>query len=806
MDSEERLELERELAAQLAVLHEPDDEEREEECALESQRSQDPFYVRLDLDQVLRECETSGDDEIAAVGGSTWALLLTNVQQCEADFFQPMKLELQELRDTILSSSSIEQDRSLCASSEPEKKTPSQDQKAELDEARKTAEPSIIMTRKPEEAVVSSPAEEQDRSLDDVISNASDDTPTDDPASEPSGHAIHAPAQSPRSTEAKGTATTHCIDDQEILSSVSQDALNEVRAQQMQLIQVQLEERQRWRRQIQKQQAREQEQAARWLQALEMEMQMQDQVHQQRARERLEALELRRMQQEEELVRLWLDHERESRERESLAREEQLSRALHERLEQQERQQSLERSRMAQEEALVWRLLKLEQERQRKQKLTEEKCTLRRLFMAVLTQLLQLHTARLVEQKRAEDAARKRELRANADMRREELTQRRVMTQLLAFEDEQRRQQARTCMALEDELAFRLRQLELERIAHDRQQMSQEDDRAFRYRQNLERELRLNREAMVQEDSLARLYQAQTERRRIGISTIARRRAHILKQGLLASSVDQWRRVVQCQHRAARCLQRFWRMQLAIMLEQCDDEEPESDDPAVIAAAMAVQSAFRGFSIRRKFANALEMAKLVAADDGEMFENVDLDELIALPPELADGWENPVLPIRMATRIHSSPGIQPPSNNHFESSVQAEEDEEDATSRSTEDNHGEHEQQEPQTKQIPEQNLAVSIWSRMRRAKRKTQNAALERVKQQDPAYRVQKLLHRVSATSTTAAAGNQMTHSLNEDKQQPATTVTWSTSNDSSKKKKKVKLPSLVDRLRKKTAAARDG
>lgn len=784
MDSEERLELERELAAQLAALHEPDADE-EDECAFVSQRSQDAVYVRLDLDQVLSECEPSADHEIAAISGSTWTLLLTNVQQCEADFFQPMKLELQELRDLILSSS-IEKDRPLCPSSEPEA-TPAEDRKAD-DLAPKTSDISIITTRKQDDATVLRSTEEQDQSLGHAlaISNAPVDTSTYDAANEPC-----APIQSSCSTDAKEAATTAaplCIDDPEILSSDSQDALNEVRAQQMRLIQVQLEERERWRQQIQEQQEREQEQAARWLQALELEMQLQDQAHLQRARERLEAVERRRMQHEEALVRLWLNREQEDRERELLAHEEHLSREFDKHLKQQERQQSLERSRMNQEEALVWRLLKLQQDQQHKLKLKEEKCTMRRLFIAALAELVQVHIVRLAQQKRTEDAARKRELRANANMRREELTQRRLTTQLQAVEDEQHRQRARTSMAFEDELSFTLRQLEIQRLGHERQQMTQEDDNGHRYRQNIQRELRLNRQAMDQEDSLARLYQAQIERLHIGISTVVRIREHILKRCLFEASIDRWQRVVQCEQRAVRCLQRFWRLQLTILQQQREGEADESD-PTVIAAAMAVQSAFRGFSIRRKFANALAMAKLVGADDDDaaLFENVDMDELIALPPELSDGWENPVLPVLMAARFHSPNRVQPHTS---ESSVHGEED---WNANDAED------QEEPQEVQR-EANFAASIWSRMRRAKRKTQAAAFERVKQQDPTYRVQKLLHRVS---TKSFSSNQTAHSLNEDKQ--SVTVTWSTSRDSSKKRKKVKLPSLVDRLRKKTAAARD-
>ncbi|KAJ0397387.1 hypothetical protein ATCC90586_000912 [Pythium insidiosum] len=71
----------------------------------------------------------------------------------------------------------------------------------------------------------------------------------------------------------------------------------------------------------------------------------------------------------------------------------------------------------------------------------------------------------------------------------------------------------------------------------------------------------------------------------------------------------------------------------------------------------------------------------------------------------------------------------------------------------------------------PGGSLAAVLWNRMRHKAKKRQHQLDERQRQQDPAYLT--------------------------------TSVTWS-SNPDKKKSGKVKLPSLVERLRKKTAATR--
>ncbi|GMF12683.1 unnamed protein product [Phytophthora lilii] len=289
-----------------------------------------------------------------------------------------------------------------------------------------------------------------------------------------------------------------------------------------------------------------------------------------------------------------------------------------------------------------------------------------------------------------------------------------------------------------------------------------------------------------------------------------------------AKRIQIWHRSCQQRH------QQFASVESLLVLEDISDDEEqpqvENDggastikttdctvfvDSVNQEAALRLQSTFRGFHVRRKYANALALAHVV--DEGnESFEAVDLDDLIELPPELEDGWENPVLPASAVLAQRYSPLKRQYSNYEDKFSQHIDNNREENYEMDDECLHD----CSPITEadRTPkERNLAATLWNKIKRVKQRQQHAQLERNRQQDPVYRVQKLLNR--KTNVGYASQHRHTSSNNQDSnsysqnpqggQKVVNMVSWS-SPSNTKKKPKVKLPSLVERLRKQTMAER--
>ncbi|GMF33244.1 unnamed protein product [Phytophthora fragariaefolia] len=241
------------------------------------------------------------------------------------------------------------------------------------------------------------------------------------------------------------------------------------------------------------------------------------------------------------------------------------------------------------------------------------------------------------------------------------------------------------------------------------------------------------------------------------------------------------------------------------------DLEGHIDSEENQEAALRLQSTFRGFHVRRKFVNALALAQTVRGpEESDTFDAVDLDDLIQLPPELVDGWEDPVLPPSV---IHSvgEHSLMQHTNYEEERSEQIDNnEEEDATRLQNHNRVKENVSNAPADNNAPkEQNLAATLWNKMKRAKQRQQQAQQERKRQQHPAYRVQKLLNRKPSAhqgTNQNGHGNQSSRSqlhTPQGTQKATNMVSWS-STCKTKKKPKVKVPSLVERLRRQTMAER--
>ncbi|KDO28846.1 hypothetical protein SPRG_22177 [Saprolegnia parasitica CBS 223.65] len=219
-----------------------------------------------------------------------------------------------------------------------------------------------------------------------------------------------------------------------------------------------------------------------------------------------------------------------------------------------------------------------------------------------------------------------------------------------------------------------------------------------------------------------------------------------------ASRARWWRGWVHMhiERRAARCLQRCWR--------QLQERRRHA------YAAARVQSAFRGFHLRRKLASALELAKFVDNDDFE-YDQVDVDAFLgpvdALdlddepPPMPRVGWEATPETETEPIEETSDVVLADASNAVINNTHRAENEEED----------------EAPPMQAPPESTASKLYQRMQKA------VKMHRPK---PARKPPPKKDRVDDASTS---------------------VTWSTSG---KKAKKVNVPSLVERLRRTTAASR--
>ncbi|OQR82765.1 hypothetical protein ACHHYP_15583 [Achlya hypogyna] len=206
-------------------------------------------------------------------------------------------------------------------------------------------------------------------------------------------------------------------------------------------------------------------------------------------------------------------------------------------------------------------------------------------------------------------------------------------------------------------------------------------------------------------------------------------------------SFSAWVRAFQVRGRrahAAVCIQRRWRQR-----RQHD-------------AAARVQSAFRGFHVRRKIASALALAKFVDDDDFE-YEAVDVDDFLG-PVDVLDLDDEP--PPR--NWEPETPPVDAPDCGPEDDGREASEEEADLPT--------------PAPAAEAEASAVSKLYQRMQRA-----------IKAKPRVDRGKKALPK----KTPAASSN---HDVSQ-------SVTWSTSG---KKAKKVNVPSLVERLRRATAATR--
>ncbi|KAF1333355.1 Leucine-rich repeat, ribonuclease inhibitor subtype, partial [Globisporangium splendens] len=713
MDAEERRALEEKLAAALAELSDDEhDSIQEDDGNGGVQRSNYAVqeYVRLDLDQVLRQvaAETANvsfvpvaDEEKNDEEPTSWHLLLATVAKCDSECFQAFQCELYDVHTTILSSLTSQQMRSCDMNAEMETRSNEASGDQNASEVLPSPPPPLAAAK----SIEGGRAGTEDRiqeSIGDVSSKEAPSLLLEPPQREKD--ALSAATAKSTLHDPSATATTTWKED--IVAAITGSAVRE--------------------------------------HANEVELTTPDQ------HEPATSLD-------NSPSPVWAQREHEAQEHANKQRE-----------------------------ANELRMMQLEE------------LTMRKWMMVVA------------------------QIQERSYMAREELSQRRVMAQVRALEDERRRQYERDAMVQEDTFS-RAWILALQQIVmRDRLEMEQEDYFACEWRAQERREQDRDRLAMAQEEELARRVQLQEvqlqNRRRQQRREACSRVLLWCKKRSLGFAFRHWRQVVELRRDAACCIQRAYRHYLShqskhddVTNEVLNSPGSAYDSTEAAAAAMVVQSTFRGFSIRRKFANALEVANLVRRsgdyDDVE-FGEINLDDLIQMPPELEDGWEDPVLPApRPSHHYHGGLQQHPEVSNQGNETV----DELDEDARSP----YECQQQAAMPSAVRNfaqpapTNLAASLWDKMRKLKQRQRHAADERVREQDPTYRLQKLMHKGSSKprappvkasnnnpvpSAAGGGGRNMSSS--------ASTVVWGTSGE--KKKPKVKLPSLVERLRKKTEAAR--
>lgn len=913
MDAEERRALEAELAEDLAGLGDDDDDYVDGHHAVDERDARsgpgsvegESEYVRLDLDHLMWQFAAISDQKITkqqssaaskedklAPAMSSWELLLASVQTSDAEFFQFIRQDLHDIQTTILTRSSP--DTLLPLSRGPgfdpapiDAADPLQHIGNALPLSPSLAASATISSETGAEAIENGSANEGKEQIPKARGDPEPETreriPTREELSSivampssPAPNSDRAAAEDRREKQQKASDATQCeISSSSALPAQSPEPsvpdqesqlLDQARQRQLKLIQEQHLTRQRQLQRAQEAHQLEQKLIACQIQEMEKRFaeeevaQKRRELAQQQARERLA------MQKEEMLARIYLAEAQRAKETERMIMEEQRSRAYNHFLLNEQQNRERERLAMASEETLAWKRVRFEAEKQRRERLLEEKCILRRRFNNVMFQLVARHEAKVAEQKKQEDSAKRREAREMTLMRSEEFSQRRVFAQRRALEEEMNRNREREAMAKEDSYSHDWAAETLQQTNRERSEMEQEDRLAMELRIAAEkRKEDMNRLLMAREEERSRMAQVleiQREHLCVKRQAICRRLLVHRKRGAyLGLAWSKWTRVVADQVdavlRIQRCYRAHRRRQIRGSAEDfsgADEDECEATAEyaeEASAAAMVVQSMFRGFSIRRKFANALEMAQLVGDVDELEFGEVNLDELIQMPPELEDGWENPVLP---GARHYQQRGAS--VVNHLDEEDGPESGDYDDPERNEDcDNRypsgcgnaaaavnsvldrvggGRGGSQyfnnvvAPQVQyskgQLPPDDatppvpaplasLAANLWDKMRKMKQKQRHAAEERSREQDPTYRLQKLMSKgnkktqqqqqLAKTTNNSNNGNQGHGAISTASNPP--TISWGSSNGNGEKKKpKVKLPSLVERLRKKTEAAR--
>ncbi|KAH7491674.1 hypothetical protein KRP22_002857 [Phytophthora ramorum] len=861
-EAEERRALERELADELAALSAQDvgfganfDRADYQSGDLSSNGQDEESYVRLDLDKVLQQVTelpvvSSDEDESEA---TSWELLLQSVERSDREFYQPFHEDLHEIRASFLDgnpSAEHQEQKNVCKI-EPEGRVRldvAVSQSEQIDSPPLAEIVKIAVATREDE--IPSCKTEADRTATVGPLESVSDTPLE--------RSTEVAPTGPRSHGFDdATAHTPPLSDDHPTTSISKQLLEDDQAvrKQLQEIARQQEVRESRRLKAQARHQRERDEAERLLRSLQDAFEAQErkaEIAEQEAQERS------LMTSEEQQGRLYVAAEREAREVALMTLADEASRKVAAEFARIRDAIDKEVAQMAAADQAERHRMQAERQIRDQQLASLARCR----FSAALTELVERHG----RQQQIRDQETRRGRRECVQMRAEEAYTRRVVAETRALREQQERGRNRVLMLHEDEVAGAFERLERDRNLRAQERVREENDRAWMekeeartrsawaciehlHRQNEQR----SRVTMGQEEErcrcaweyLAQRAQAEAEKRekqrelrrlRVAADVAAGLQGleRVLRQHSLVKCVDRWRRWhercveeelaraktadhaakrIQMWHRSHRQQsQQLVSVEPPLLLEDfSDDEEPQVDEDSCAEAyancsasqeaALRLQSTFRGFHVRRKFANALALAEAVGEhEEGDFFDAVDLDDLIQLPPELVDGWEDPVLPAASIARQRKSPPQHEEivGNNAMEEYVEAV-----ATLRNL------------QTctlavKPVPrapasgnppkEHNLAATLWNKMKRAKNRQQHVQQERQRQQDPAYRVQKLLNRKPTHSNQS--GNQSTHSSLQGGQK-APTVSWS-STSSAKKKPKVKIPSLVERLRRQTMAER--
>lgn len=557
--------------------------------------------------------------------------------------------------------------------------------------------------------------------------------------------------------------------------------------------------------------------AVQWLSQLEKDVERLNDEQQRRERERSEATERSLMDREERRARQYVEQLREHRSRAEMQVEEAISLALSTRMRRELQREQAERCGMEDEDAASRQVELWLKQQAVEQRLLQEKNFARRLFNCVLLSLVERHRVEQAEQQKRLELERRRQTRESSLMRAEEAQTRRWLAQTRAVVLECERLSNRIAMGAEDELSHEVERLErrtrAEELRSCRKMHEQEEYSARAWAFALEEATRRRREEIRRREERTRA----VERGELLLRALWRRQCLRLALGAWHDNVEA---ALERENLATR-IQRWWRTHGRSDVEPEIVEEEEEDSEMMDAwgeeaadAVMLVQSAFRGFFVRCKFQAALDLAREVGdGDDDAAFDEVNLDDLIELPPELADGWEDPMLP-RVSRRI---PVVQVTSGGEQDSGGGDDDDDDERddgaddaqfeaamTSRNSRKNNMEEGDGSAAAAPVAkEANLAASLWSKMMRTKQKQRWSVEERARQQDPTYLVQKPLHPKRKGKPPLHQGGPAAGPTSADKAQGgAPTIAWTTSSNPSKPK--TKLPSLVERLRKKTAAER--
>ncbi|KAE9012423.1 hypothetical protein PF011_g8925 [Phytophthora fragariae] len=872
-EDEERRALERELAEELALLSAQD--VGFDECASDGDDQRDESissgeiemnYVRLDIDRVLQEV---GEVELPVQQGTdqevlptAWELLLLGIKRIDREFFQPIREDLHDIRTTILDVKPSSPELTLNDSAEQSQIPDKEVNQTRSDNAGSLLESTIgsalVENNMGEIQAPFAVHEKETITVTDSVEEQRTDSVGAKPASSEPSSVDHS-SESPNVSSLVGVFTSSLSDklNGSTIDAEQKYPTDDNAAQRkLDALTKQQEARESRRLKIQARHQKERDEAANFLRQLKEEFEAQEKSAE---AARQEALERSIMASEEARSRIYAWTVREVQETALMVIADEDSRSFAVELARARAAICKEVARMTIEDRVERQRMQFERQVLHQKQETLARCH----FGTVLSELVNYHqTLRQIR-----DQQSKRERRECVQMRAEEAYTRRIIGETLAQRELQAREQNRALMMHEDESARAMEELERTRELQTRERlreleccrcMEEEEKRchsAWSFIDSSECEneelcqMLLKQEeercrsawaylAKVAEEEAKERDKLHRLRMLANVSAGFQGLDRVFQQHQLVACLEKWKwwfmqrleedrqrfmttenaaKTIQMWHRSCRRRQEELVVADAPLVledfsddELLQDEDEGTDNEGLESveyqeAALRLQSTFRGFHVRRKFANALALAQAVGGpEEGDTFDGVDLDDLIQLPPELVDGWEDPVLPT--AVTIEQRQYLPPLCAGYEEERpecVDNNEVEDSCKNVST----------SPVDNNAPkEQNLAATLWNKMKRVKQRQQHAQQERKRQQDPSYRVQKLLNRKPTDQTSNQNGyaiscNQSSRPRMQTPQGAqkvsANLVSWS-STSSQKKKPKVKLPSLVERLRRQTMAER--